>query len=96
MIWSYMYDGQSGIFAKWLTDLGIISDMGMLMSTKAGALFAVIFADVWKTTPFIALLLFAGLQTIPDSLYEAAQVDGATKWQRFFRITLPMLNRRFW
>ncbi|ALS23638.1 carbohydrate ABC transporter permease [Paenibacillus naphthalenovorans] len=92
MIWSYMYDGQSGIFAKWLTDLGIISDMGMLMSTKAGALFAVIFADVWKTTPFIALLLFAGLQTIPDSLYEAAQVDGATKWQRFFRITLPMLK----
>ncbi|SDJ86053.1 carbohydrate ABC transporter permease [Paenibacillus naphthalenovorans] len=92
MIWSYMYDGQSGIFAKWLTDLGIISDMGMLMSTKSGALFAVIFADVWKTTPFIALLLFAGLQTIPDSLYEAAQVDGATKWQRFFRITLPMLK----
>ncbi|MDF2959069.1 MAG: sugar transporter permease [Paenibacillus sp.] len=92
MIWAYLYNGQSGIVAKWLADLGLISDMGQLMSTKGGAMFSVILADVWKTTPFIALLLFAGLQTINGSLYEAAQVDGATRRQQFFQITLPLLK----
>ena len=55
-------------------------------------MFSVIFADVWKTTPFMALLLFAGLQTIPQNLYEAAEVDGASKTEQFFRITLPLLK----
>jgi multiple sugar transport system permease protein len=56
------------------------------------ARFAVIIADVWKTTPFIALLILAGLQIIPEDVYEAAKVDGATKWQRFTRITLPLVK----
>ena len=51
-----------------------------------------IFADVWKTAPFMALLVLAGLQTIPGEIYEAAKVDGATAWQRFVRITLPLLK----
>lgn len=55
------------------------------------ALMVMIFADVWKTAPFMALLLLAGLQTIPSEIYEAAKVDGATAWQRFRRITLPLL-----
>ena len=46
-----------------------------------------IFAEVWKTTPFMALLLLAGLALVPDELHEAAKVDGATAWQRFWRIT---------
>ena len=50
-----------------------------------------ILADVWKTAPFMALLLLAGLQVIPDDVYDAAKVDGATTWQRFRRITLPLL-----
>jgi len=50
-----------------------------------------ILADVWKTAPFMALLLLAGLQVIPGEIYEAAKVDGATAWQRFVRITLPLL-----
>ncbi|HEV2920590.1 MAG TPA: sugar ABC transporter permease [Actinomycetota bacterium] len=54
--------------------------------------FAVVFADVWKTTPFIALLILAGLQIIPADVYEAAKVDGATAWQRFTRITLPLVR----
>ena len=54
--------------------------------------FAVIIADVWKTTPFIALLVLAGLQLIPDELYEAARVDGASAWQRFTRLTLPLVR----
>jgi ABC-type sugar transport system permease subunit len=53
---------------------------------------AIILADTWKTAPFIGLLLLAGLQIIPDELYEAAKVDGATAWQRFRRITLPLLK----
>lgn len=56
------------------------------------ARFAVIIADVWKTTPFIALLLLAGLQVIPDELYESAKVDGANAWQRFWNITLPLVK----
>ncbi|WP_051406781.1 carbohydrate ABC transporter permease [Nocardia sp. CNY236] len=56
------------------------------------ARFAVIVADVWKTTPFMALLLLAGLQMIPADVYEAARVDGASAWQRFTQITLPLLK----
>jgi multiple sugar transport system permease protein len=56
------------------------------------ALIVIIIADVWKTAPFMALLILAGLQTIPGEIYEAARVDGATKWQRFVRITLPLLK----
>ncbi|MFF2553728.1 carbohydrate ABC transporter permease [Nocardia sp. NPDC058058] len=54
--------------------------------------FAVIIADVWKTTPFMALLILAGLQVIPADVYEAAKVDGASAWQRFTQITLPLLK----
>jgi multiple sugar transport system permease protein len=56
------------------------------------AMFSIVFADVWKTAPFVALLLLAGLQTIPAELYEAGKVDGATAWQRFRSITLPLLR----
>ncbi|WP_242771255.1 carbohydrate ABC transporter permease [Brevibacillus parabrevis] len=92
MMWKFLYDGQNGIVAHLFEVTGLVSDMGVLLSTKAGAMFSVILADVWKTTPFMALLLFAGLQTIPHSLYEAASVDGANRMQQFFRITLPMLK----
>ena len=54
--------------------------------------FAVIIADVWKTTPFMALLILAGLQLISSEVYEAAQIDGASRWQTFTRITLPMIK----
>jgi len=56
------------------------------------ARFAVIISDVWKTTPFMALLILAGLQMIPQDVYEAARVDGASAWQRFRRITLPLVK----
>jgi multiple sugar transport system permease protein len=80
------------VMAKIFTEIGLIPNMGVLLTTKFWSMFAVIFADVWKTTPFMALLLLAGLQTIPQSLYEAAEVDGASKTQQFFKITLPMLK----
>jgi multiple sugar transport system permease protein len=62
------------------------------LGTDYWAMFSIVFADVWKTAPFVALLLLAGLQTIPQELYEAGRVDGASAWQRFSQITLPLLR----
>ncbi|ABO67373.1 ABC transporter permease [Geobacillus thermodenitrificans] len=92
LMWKFLYDGQNGIVAKYFENIGLVDRMGDLLTTEAGAMFAVIFADVWKTTPYMALLLLAGLQTIPSSLYEAASIDGATKWQQFVKVTLPLLK----
>jgi multiple sugar transport system permease protein len=61
-------------------------------TTRTGSMIVIIFAEVWKTTPFIALLLLGGLALVPDDLYKAAKVDGATGLQRFFRITLPLIR----
>jgi multiple sugar transport system permease protein len=62
------------------------------LGSEPQALIVIILADVWKTSPFMALLILAGLQVIPGEIYEAAKVDGATTWQRFVRITLPLLT----
>jgi multiple sugar transport system permease protein len=61
-------------------------------TTRAGSLFVIIMAEVWKTTPFIALLLLGGLALVPEDLYKAAKMDGATALQRFFKITLPLIR----
>lgn len=92
MMWQYLYDGQSGIIAKFFSEIGLVHNMGTLLTTSDGAMFSVILADVWKTTPYMALLLLAGLQVIPRSLYEAAAIDGAGKWKQLIRITLPLLK----
>ena len=62
------------------------------LTTRGGSFFVIIFAEVWKTTPFIALLLLGGLALVPDDLYKAAKMDGASSWQRFIRITLPLIR----
>jgi multiple sugar transport system permease protein len=62
------------------------------LGSEPQALIVIIIADVWKTAPFMALLILAGLQVIPGDIYEAAKVDGATAWQRFRKITLPLLT----
>jgi multiple sugar transport system permease protein len=62
------------------------------LTTRGGTFFVIIFAEVWKTTPFIALLLLGGLALVPDDLYKAAKMDGATAWQRFTKITLPLIR----
>ncbi|MGG3739318.1 ABC transporter permease subunit [Aeribacillus pallidus] len=92
LMWRFLYDGQNGIVAKYFEEIGLVERMSELLTTGLGAMFAVIFADVWKTTPYMALLLLAGLQTIPNSLYEAASIDGASKWKQFVHITLPLLK----
>jgi ABC-type sugar transport system permease subunit len=70
---------------------GVPADFNWL-GAENWAMFSIVFADVWKTAPFVALLLLAGLQTIPGDLYEAATVDGASAWQQFRRVTLPLLK----
>jgi multiple sugar transport system permease protein len=81
-----------------LPDVGFVNHLPLIADDKAwfGERFSsfavIIMAEVWKTTPFMALLLLAGLTTIDNGLYEAAKVDGANAWQRFVRITLPLLK----
>ncbi len=62
------------------------------LTTHWGSMFIIIFAEVWKTTPFIALLLLGGLALVPEDLYKAAKMDGASSWQRFIKITLPLIR----
>lgn len=92
LMWKFMYDGQVGIMSKFFADIGLIKSPADLLSSTTNAMIAAMTADIWKTTPYIAILLVAGLQTIPESLYEAAKVDGANAVYQFFRITLPMLK----
>lgn len=92
LMWSYLYDGTSGVVAHFFQSIELISDSRILLLTGSGAMVSTILADVWKTTPYMALLLLAGLQNISTGLYEAASIDGATKIQQFFKITLPMLK----
>ena len=90
VMWRLMFQSQVGIVQYVADTLGIISDP--ILSSRTLLLIAAILVDVWKTTPFVALLLLAGLQTIPGEVYEAARVDGANVMQRFFRITMPLLK----
>ena len=92
LMWSYMYDGSSGIVAKVFADIGLISSPEVMLLSNGGAIVAAILADVWKTTPYMALLLLAGLQTIDNGLYESASIDGAGPVRTFFSITLPLLK----
>jgi multiple sugar transport system permease protein len=70
----------------------ILGTQTVWLGSEPQALIVIILADVWKTAPFMALLILAGLQVIPGEVYEAAEVDGASTWQRFTRITLPLLT----
>jgi ABC-type sugar transport system permease subunit len=86
-MWFFMFNVTPG-FINNVFGLGDFSWLGQ----SGWASFAIIFADVWKTAPFVALLLLAGLQTIPGDVYEGARVDGAGMFQRFWFITLPLLK----
>ncbi|WP_372791216.1 carbohydrate ABC transporter permease [Paraconexibacter sp.] len=86
--WFFAFDPGSGF----VNNLPLIADDKAWFGERFSSFAVIIMAEVWKTTPFMALLLLAGLATIDDGLYEAAKVDGATARQRFFRITLPLLK----
>src|SRR5664279_368498 len=84
--WRYALELDSGWIPKLL---GLGSDP---LASRNGSYIGVIVSEIWKTTPFMALLLLGGLALVPDELHEAAKVDGATAWQRFWRITIPLMK----
>jgi ABC-type sugar transport system permease subunit len=92
MIWLLMFNAQNGVLTYLMQAVHILAPGDTLLRTPSGIVTAAIIIDVWKTTPFMALLLLAGLQVIPNELYEAAGVDGSNRWQQFWTITLPMLR----
>lgn len=91
LAWAWVFNDQYGVVNDILQKLGVIDTGISWLGNPTLAMIAVILADVWKTTPFIALLLLAGLQSIPGDLYEAHAIDGATVWQSFWKITVPLL-----
>src|SRR5919198_1448945 len=91
-MWKWMFDDVFGVVNDAGVRLHVLSHSHAWISEPSTALASVCAVDIWKTTPFVALLLLAGLQVIPGELYEAADVDGASKLQQFWRITLPLLR----
>lgn len=92
-LWEVMLlDNRAGVINDVLYHLGLGAGNTAWLANSDTQIWSLIFVDVWKTTPFMALLLLAGLQTIPSDIYEAADVDGAGKIRQFFSMTLPMLR----
>jgi len=90
-MWRFIFNDRYGLFNYFL--FGDRTELYLApLADPQMALGAIMVADVWKTTPFAALIILAGLQAVPDELYEAASVDGAGAWQKFRRITLPMIQ----
>jgi len=92
LLWRSIFEPNLGFFPSMLSALGLPGADVLWYGEDGYAMATLIFADVWKTAPFMALLLLAGLQVIPEDVYDAAKVDGASAWQRFTRITLPLLR----
>ena len=90
-IWAWLYQPDYGLLNYLLRQSGIIAAPIEWLADPDWAIHAAVMMDVWKTTPFAALLLLAGLKTVPGELYAAARVDGAGAWERFRLITLPLL-----
>lgn len=93
VIWMLMYNEHMGVFNDILMRLGIIDKPAAFLASTGSAFFAVVIAELWRGIPFFAVTLLASLQTIPEDMYEAARVDGASRFQQLFYITLPQLKR---
>jgi ABC-type sugar transport system permease subunit len=92
LVWRFIFETPGGLVNTILFRAGVMAQPPIWFADPVAAWVPVILADVWKTAPFVAILLLAGLQVIDTSLYEAAQIDGASSWQQFTRITLPLLR----
>jgi trehalose/maltose transport system permease protein len=92
-MWKWMYNDVYGVVNDFLvTRLHLLSHAHAFTTDPSTSLWSIVAVDVWKTTPFMALLLLAGLQVIPGDIYEASMVDGASKWNQFWQLTLPLLK----
>jgi multiple sugar transport system permease protein len=92
VMWSLMYNEHMGFFNDILMKLGIISEPQAFLASTSSAFIAVVIAELWRGIPFFAITLLASLQSIPEELYEASDIDGANKWESFIHITLPHLK----
>lgn len=93
LAWRWIFNAESGVLGDLLFRFGLADSPRIAWLASPGlAMFACVLADVWKTTPFVAILLMSGLAQIPGELYEAAEIDGAGPIRRFFMITLPLLR----
>ncbi len=90
-MWAWMLNDQFGVINHLLMGAGLIAAPVAWTANADTALLAVIVVDVWKATPFMALLILAGLQMLPQDCYEAARVDGVPAWTVFWRVTLPLI-----
>lgn len=91
-IWQLIYNYEYGLFNYLVQYFGITNEPVSWLGSSFGAFASVVIADVWKTTPFMTIIILAGLSTIPRDLYKQAMIDGTDFIQRFFRITLPLLR----
>jgi multiple sugar transport system permease protein len=89
-LWGYIYNPTYGVLDDILSHLGLGTPV--VLGTPVPAIIALMVADIWKTTPFVAIIVLAGLMMLPRDLFEAAEVDGATGWSTFWRITFPLLR----
>jgi multiple sugar transport system permease protein len=92
IMWKSIFEPDLGFMNQILQALHLPGAHTVWLGQNGYAMAVLIFADVWKTAPFMALLILAGLQVIPNEVYDAAKVDGATMWQRFAHVTLPLLR----
>ena len=93
MMFLLMLDGSFGVLSRGLYATGLWSPAHPILATSSSALYGILLTDVWQWTPFMVLIMMAGLRALPKGPYEAAAIDGATAVQAFFRLTLPMLSK---
>ncbi len=93
--WLWLYNGHFGILSGVLQNLGIIDGPFEFLAYKNSAFYSAIVTDVWIGTPMITIFLLAAIQNVPRDLYEAAYIDGASRWYRFRRITMPQIMPMF-
>lgn len=89
--WKWMYNGYFGLISGLLQEFGLVEDPVALLATKTSAFYSAIVTDVWVGTPMVTLFFLAAMQGVSKDLYEAAWVDGASRWYRFRRITIPQI-----
>jgi multiple sugar transport system permease protein len=91
VLWAWIFNDQYGVLNAVLMEAGVISSPIAWLAKPGGAMSAIVIADVWKTTPFVFLVLLAGLQNVPKDLYEAMEIDGGGAWAKFRYVTWPFL-----
>jgi multiple sugar transport system permease protein len=93
MMFLLMQDPQFGVLTYFLSQLGLLDQTSPILSTSSTALAGVLVVEIWQWTPFMVLIFMAGLRALPTEPFEAAMIDGASAWQTFRRLTLPMMSK---